>query len=142
MTAKNTKFNSFFTRNALAFFAKALRTLRYLCSGNTPDFLLNFFIFGRKSYHMQKRKCWFALLLLVGLNCFGQNNHETIVFSAGPSFPLGSFGSSNNASIFASPLTGFANPGESVAISYYSKRKGQFGFTAAAQADRNPLNIK
>ena len=94
---------------------------------------------------MQKSVSGLTIFLLLALNCFGQNNNEMIVFSAGPSFPLGSFGSrniGNSPSPFARPITGFAKPGESAAISYYSKRKGQFGFTMAVQADRNPLNTK
>jgi hypothetical protein len=37
---------------------------------------------------------------------------------------------------------GLAKAGETVSISFYSKRKKQFGFTVAMQAQRNPLNTR
>lgn len=85
---------------------------------------------------MQKNWLLSFALILVAFNCFAQNNNGIIVFSVGPSFPVGKYGSKNSMNNSA----GLAKPGETASISYYSKKKKQFGYIVALQAQRNPLN--
>jgi hypothetical protein len=88
---------------------------------------------------MQKNWLLPSTLILIAFNCFAQNkNNGTIVFSIGPSFPVGKYASKD----IMSNSAGLAKTGETASLSFYSKRKKQFGFTVAMQAQRNPLNTK
>src|SRR5260221_6904555 len=88
---------------------------------------------------MKKNWLLSSALILLAFNCFAQNkNNGTIVFSVGPSFPVGNYGSKD----IMNNSAGLAKPGEKASLSFYSKRKKQFGFTVAIQAQRNPLNTK
>jgi len=87
---------------------------------------------------MKKNWLLFPALMLIACNCFTQKNNGALVFSIGPSLPIGDYSSTD----IMNSSAGLAKAGEIVSFSFYSKRKKQFGFTAAIQAQRNPLNTK
>jgi hypothetical protein len=87
---------------------------------------------------MKKEILLSIILFSLVFNSFSQKkSDDNILFSIGPSIPVGNFSSHN----FQNNNAGFAKAGEQLNFSYEHKINKIFGLAASLHAQRNPVDI-
>ena len=89
---------------------------------------------------MKKILCFVAIAILSATNSFSQTTFKknTFSISAGPSFAIGNFSSTDPSN----PLSGFANTGQNVNLFYTYQLNNHVGIIGMIYGERNGLNTK
>lgn len=89
---------------------------------------------------MKQLLCFLAMAILPATQSFSQNTliKNTLTISAGPSFAVGNFSSTDPSN----PLSGFAKAGQNVNLSYTYQLNRHFGIVGMIYGERNCLNTQ